>query len=474
MRVAHANQREGENPVKPEDWLPISDTQDLVFGVAPRPVTCGRDVEIGKGQVLPEINFTLPQMSIDEGTWGEVKRQYSEIIQEVCQRAVDLHVPALVVEFELLPPMTLTPEWGGQITEVLSTALDRFHRDYGLSSALRVTPVDVRANEHPPRMRSGTFLEKTIRSFELCAASGADLLSIESTGGKEIHDDAIMAGNLAGIVFSLGVLAVRDVNFLWERVVKIAEGANVVPAGDTACAFANTAMILAEKRHIPKVLAAVVRVASVARSLQAYVQGARGPSKDCAYEGPYIKVLTGTPISMEGKSSACAHLSSVGNVASACCDLWSNESVQNVRLLSAHAPVVSMEELIYDCRLMNAALREGKSSARMLQKWLVESDVRLDPQAYVLKPDLVVDISRSLAQCVTPLEMTLCAVDQTLTRLRKATENKELTMSEAELRWLDLLSGQLEGIPIDEETLWSLMKSSPYSKKMIPEEYLLN
>ena len=36
-----------------------------------------------------------------------------------------------------------------------------------------------------------------VRSFELCAQAGADLLSIESTGGKEVHDDALLNGDLS-------------------------------------------------------------------------------------------------------------------------------------------------------------------------------------------------------------------------------------------------------------------------------------
>ena len=50
----------------------------------------------------------------------------------------------------------------------------------------------------------------------------------------------------------------------------------------------------------------------------------------------------------------------MGNVSASCADLWSNESVQNVRLLSDYAPTVSMEQLEYDARLMNAALARGE------------------------------------------------------------------------------------------------------------------
>ncbi|UCD36907.1 MAG: methanol--corrinoid methyltransferase [Fidelibacterota bacterium] len=433
--------------------LAISSPSDLLFGVAPQPIRCGRGIEIGAGQVLPEINFTLPPMMIEEGSWPEVCRQYSEMIQGVCTRAVELKAPGLVVEFELLPPMTLHPEWGSEITELLVKALDEFHEKEGLRSALRVTPVDVRDKLRPPRMRSGELLENTLCSFELCARSGADMLSIESTGGKELHDQALVQADLAGIAFALGILAVNDVGYLWSRIVEIANRNDCIPAGDTACAFANTAMILADKGMIPRVLAALVRVGSIVRSLEAYRQGATGPSKDCAYEGPYLKAMLGMPISMEGRSSACAHLSTVGNIASAYCDLWSNESVLNVRLLSTDAPVVSMEHLIYDCRLMNAALDEGPEAVLALQRWLVESDAPLDPQAWVLRPDVVLEISREIIKHDRPLEATLAAMEQALALIREAHAANLLELAPIEQRWLDLLSIQLDTIPRDEAQL---------------------
>src|SRR5690606_9207896 len=125
---------------------------------------------------------------------------------------------------------------------------------------------------------------------------------------------------------------------------------------------------------------------SAVRSLVAYECGAVGPGKDCGYENPILKAITGFPMAMEGKCAACAHLSPVGNIAAAVADTWSNESVQNIRLLGAMAPIVSLEQLVYDTRLFNQALADGPEAAAMLRKWLVRSDAPLDPQAYVLTP----------------------------------------------------------------------------------------
>ena len=93
-----------------------------------------------------------------------------------------------------------------------------------------------------------------------------------------------------------------------------------------------------------------------------------------------MKAITGMPIAMEGKTAACAHLSALGNIAACVCDMWSNESVQNVKLLSAPAPVAYMEQLIYDCRLLNEAAADGKEYALKMRDWLANSDSKLDPR----------------------------------------------------------------------------------------------
>jgi len=451
--------------------LAVKSMEAFLFGYAPKPVRCGRGIEIGAGQVLPEINFTLPPIDINPDNWPKVREHYSQMIEGVCQRAVDLEVPGLVVEFETLPPMTVNPEWGKEITQLLSEVMRNYHEKYGLKNALRLTPNDTREHERPPLMRRGKYWEGMCQLFEAAAPAGADLLAIESTGGKEICDEALMNADLTSVVFALGVLGARDMAFLWQKIVNVCEGTNVVPSGDTACGFGNTAMVLAEQKMIPRVFAAVVRAATVPRSLVAYTMGAVGPSKDCAYEGPYMKAIAGIPISMEGKSAACAHLSPVGNVAQAVCDCWSNESVQNVKLLSASAPVVSLEQLAYDCRLMNTAMASSKSDACRLRDWLADSDAALDPQAYVLKPDIVLEISEKIISETDPYLQTRCAVHAAIKAIREGIAADRLHLPERELRWLDKLEKQADALPEDESILTEKILQSPQGAKCLPEEY---
>jgi len=285
--------------MKPWENVAINDADELIFGTASKPLETARGLVIGGGRVYPELNFTLPAISINEENWAGIVRQYSEIIEDALARARRLHCEGLVVELETLPEMTRRPQWAAEIIEVLRDALDQAHSDWGLPCALRVTPNDNREMRRPPRMRSGELLETTLETFERAAALGADLLAIESTGGKEIHDGGLTMADLPQVIFSLCVLGARDMRFLWTRIVEIA-GAHdgVFAAGDTACGFANTAMVLADQGMIPRVFAAVVRTVSAVRSLVAYECGATGPTKDCAYEDPIIKAMAGKRGSM--------------------------------------------------------------------------------------------------------------------------------------------------------------------------------
>jgi len=424
---------------------------ELVFGHASKPVECGFGLTIGAGVVFPEVNFTLPPITIEAATWKEVTAHYDEMGRNILKRAVALRTPGLVLEFELLPAMTETPEWGAEITSILRRHLQEAHERHGLPCALRVTPTDIRDQGKPPLLRTGQPWERLRRSFELCIEAGADIMSIESIGGKEVDDEGLMYGDLASIVFALGVLAPRDMAWLWDRITEFcaAGGGRAVPGGDSACGFANTAMQLAHQKMLPEVLAAVVRTMSAVRSLTAFEHGARGPSKDCAYEGPVIKAITGCPISMEGKSATCAHFSPVGNIASAMCDLWSNESVQNVRLLSGNAPEAYAELLAYDCRLMNTA--SAKGGGLELRDWLVASDEWLSPQAAVLSPNATWAIASAIVAEQDPLRRTLAAGLAAIRVLNEGVLSGQLQLSARERQWLGRIERELSEMPAERE-----------------------
>ena len=451
--------------------LAIENPSELIFGSAPKPLTTRSGMIIGGGTVYPELNFTLPPMKIDSSTMPEVRRNYEQIIEGSLRRAAELHAPGVVIEFETLPPMTEHPAWGLEIAKVLLEGMQQEVNRSGLKSVLRMTPNDNREFERPPLMRHGRYWDAMLELFEGSAAAGAELLSIESVGGKELHDEALVNGDLAASLFSLCILGVRDMRFLWTNLKEVADRHGVKCAGDTACGFGNTAMVLAEQKMIPHVFAAVVRAITAVRSLVAYECGAVGPGKDCGYENPILKAITGYPMAMEGKTSACAHLSPMGNLAAACCDTWSNESVQNIKLLGGMAPTCYMEQLVYDCRLMNTASSHGKESAQQLQRWLVESDAALDPQAFILSPKSSVALARVIVESDSHYHAGAAVANKAIELLCSAHSNGKLRIEPNEVAWFDIMQDSLDELPEPEWEFIERHLALTERSRFLPEEY---
>ena len=448
--------------------LAYKSSDDVIFGEAPNPVSAGFGVIVGGGQVLPEVDFTLPTMTIAPNTWQDVQTQFQQMIKGVLTRAAQLDCSALGLEIEHLYELTTNPEWGANITRQAKSIMEETYRKNGLRSSLRVTVADVREVDRPPKMRTGTGFSKIMESMEKCATSGADILTIESTGGKELFDKAIMKGDIQAILYSLGVLGCSDMRYLWQHITTVAAKHQVIPGGDSACAFANTSMQLANQNYIPKVLSALVRAISSVRTLCAFEEGAVGPGKDCGYENPVMKIIAGVPIAMEGKSAACAHSSPLGNIASAVCDFWTNESVQNVRLLGGQAPDVFTEMLIYDCRLMNTA--QKMSQAKTLRKLLVESDRHKDPQAIFLDPEVCFGLAESIVAESDDYRRILSAASFACRAMHEAMDNKILETSAIEAKWLDRIEKAVSSMPDNpDELLTSITKSWP--GVFIPQEY---
>lgn len=451
--------------------LVITNPADLMFGKAPNPVKTRRGLEIGGGQVYAELNFTLPTMSINSNTLDRVNQHYREIAEGALERAVDLNSKGVVLEFETLLEMTKTPAIGIELVKIMNEVCENYYQKHGLKSEIRLTPNDLREFERPAKQRTSAYLEPMMELFEQGMLAGGDLLSIESTGGKEVSDEALMMCDIKTTMFALSVLGVRDMQFLWGKITDLADKHGKIAAGDSACGFANTAMVLAEKKYIPKVFAALVRVISVVRSIVAMEEGAIGPDKDCGYEGPFLKAITGIPISMEGKTAACAHFSPIGNIASACTDLWSNESVQNIKLLSGMAPTAYLEQLEYDARLMNEALRAGDMHSSVLQQLLVSSDIYTDPQALVLAPENVIRISKALITGDSYVANAKNGALEALDIIEEAIAEGKMKLGDLEATYLPILREDLNTIPEDESQFVEMMLPMLDQSKFILSEY---
>ncbi|MFH1985088.1 MAG: methyltransferase MtaB domain-containing protein [Pseudomonadota bacterium] len=367
---------------------------ELVFGTARKPVSTKRGLVIGGGHVHPEVK-PHPRPG-SEKTLRTLMREYERANGDILERMVIIGHPAVQIENEHIYQMTNNPKWGAEIASQAGRQMDDHHRRYGLKSSYRATVADLRKPDMY-HLRESDATAKVLEAFDECAKY-ADILSIESLGGKEVFDHSIIRNDIVGLLFAIGVLGALDMEWLWTRIVEISRRNGCIAGGDTNCSQANTAMFMAGgmiSKDVPHVIAALCRAMSAANSLIAYECGATGPAKDCAYENPIIKAITGIPIATEGKTSACAHSDLCGNLMMAVCDLWSNEAVEYHDMFGATTPSVFAEILGYDCAMLNSAIELGYQ--RQMQEILVNSDMYRDSHSLILAPDNAWQIGRVIA-----------------------------------------------------------------------------
>lgn len=368
---------------------------DMIFGTALNPVVTKRGLTIGGGQVLPEI-VPHPRPS-SEQSLKSLLREFQRANQDALERCVHIGIPAIVIENEHVSLMTRHADWGMQVIDQTQQQIGTYEAKYGLRAAYRATIADIRKPELVD-MRGSDRTGEMLAAFEACARH-ADILSIESMGGKELFDHCIIRNDLTGLLFAQAVLGARDMAWLWPNIVAIANRHGCIAGGDTDCARANTAMFMAGgfiSKNVSHTLAAFCRAISASRSLVAYESGAVGPGKDCAYENPIIKAITGIPISTIGKTAACATMDFCGNLMAAVCDLWSNEAVEYHAMFGGSSVAVFTEILGYDAAAMNSAIQLGYQ--KEYQACLVNSDRYRNPQSFILCPDNAWAIGKAMVQ----------------------------------------------------------------------------
>lgn len=377
--------------------MAYANADELIFGKSKFPVKAGLGLEIGAGYTSPEVNYA-PRPEAGKSKEKLVK-EYERITTDIMARMVQIGAPSVVLETEHVQQMSNHPAWGAAVAHAQKTIMEEYHDEYGIKCALRHTIGDIREDRDFLDLRGGDKYNTFLEAFEQCAKSGADLLSVESMGGKEVFDYSILRNDTAGILFGIGVLGSMDMEMVWSDIAAIAKRTGTVAAGDTDCAQANTAMFIAGgllDKNLAHTTAIVARSISAARSLCAYESGAVGPGKDCGYENSIIKAITGKPMTFEGKTSTCAHSDLMGNLVMQCCDLWSNESVEYHGEFGGTTVQCWSETLAYDCAMMNVALKTGK--AKDLRDILVLSDKYRDPQGYVLAYENSYKVGQAIAK----------------------------------------------------------------------------
>ena len=130
-----------------------------------------------------------------------------------------------------------------------------------------------------------------------------------------------------------------------------------------------------------------------------------------------------------------------------------------------------MEQLSYDCRLMNIASGDGSAAALQLRDWLSRSDAYKDPQALILAPQNVITISRAIVAERNHYAAGTAAARAAIEIIRAAHREGELVLPDKEVIWLDLMEGALAELPSREEQFIARMLASADPQKYLPAEY---
>ncbi len=431
--------------------MEYNDPDEMLFGHAKYPVKIAKDFELGAGYVVPEIN-----VAPGEGTEESKEKMVSEcrnIAHSACRRAIAVGLPTLLLEQEHIAQQTYNPEWTGECTQAQIEMLEKFTDEYGVKTALRATPADIRDEEKASGFWNSDLYNTVMESIEASAANGANIVSIETTGGKSVSDYGIARGDPKAILFGIGVLGSMDMEYMWTNIVSICKKYNVVPGGDTDCSQANTAMFLAgglTDKDWSHTLAALARAMAGARSLVAVECGAQGPLKDCGYENPIVKAISGVPISAEGKNAVCAHSDLMGNLTAAVTDVWSNESVYHREEMGGTTPEVWLQATGYEAALMNTAIETGEG--KELRDLYTLTDKYRDPQALVLAYDNAYRIGQAIVENGDdPYLRARAAALEAGAIINEAVDAKKMYLTRIERDSLDSALKVIEGLPTESD-----------------------
>jgi methanol--5-hydroxybenzimidazolylcobamide Co-methyltransferase len=135
------------------------------------------------------------------------------------------------------------------------------------------------------------------------------------------------------------------------------------------------------------------------------------------------------------------------------CDFWSNESVQNIKLLSGPAVTATAEQLVYDCRIMNLAKSKGKDTALLVRNLYAESDMWLEPQAFILAPENVIKIAGEIVKEKGYYNRIKRAAEATIEEISKSAKAGKLKLNKFEQEATAKLEKDIAALPGDLATL---------------------
>jgi methanol--5-hydroxybenzimidazolylcobamide Co-methyltransferase len=135
------------------------------------------------------------------------------------------------------------------------------------------------------------------------------------------------------------------------------------------------------------------------------------------------------------------------------------------------APTVYFEQLEYDTRLMNQAVKGGKKDILQLQQLFVESDTYYDPQAFILSPHNVIEISKEIVKGQDYINATKKGCLKGLSLVENALFEGKLLNDKKEESWIEILKTDIESIPTNESEFIESILPTIDKKKILLSEY---
>ena len=182
--------------------MAYSSADEMVFGTAKQPVSYGFGIKVGAGRVIPELNYgPRPGKEKDPET---LRKEYVDYIsKDAFNRAVTIGLPDLQLETEWVSQMG-NPKMATPVVEGQKAICEKYHEEYGINCAVRQTIPDQREAEEGYRPGMGgkhAYPEALFQCAEIACENGADVLSCETLGGKELADYAVTNGDITAFLF---------------------------------------------------------------------------------------------------------------------------------------------------------------------------------------------------------------------------------------------------------------------------------
>ena len=135
------------------------------------------------------------------------------------------------------------------------------------------------------------------------------------------------------------------------------------------------------------------------------------------------------------------------------------------------APTAYFEQLEYDARMMNEALRLGKMHCHVYQELMIASDVYTDPQALILSPENVIRISKALIKGESYVANARNGALEALNIIEETLQSGQLKLSDIEISYLPIFRDDLNSIPDSESDFIGMMLPLLDPGKFILSEY---